>query len=192
MQAVRRVYDWMGSKVENRYALWWLSGLFFIESSCFPIPVDPLLILFCIKNHTRSFYYAWIATCSSVVGGLFGYLIGWLLWDSIGSSLVQLVISPSKFQQARDYYAHYQILAVVIAGFTPLPYKAVTISAGFCKLPLAPFLFFSFLARGARFFLVAGVIRIWGPQMQDFIDRFFSWLVLLFVGLIILSVWVIK
>lgn len=192
MKFVRRVYDWMSEKVHSPYADFWLSALFFIEASVFPIPVDPLLILYCVENNVRSFYYATLSTMSSIFGGVFGYLIGFCLWDSIGINLVNWIISEATFNQVVTKYHTYQTWAVLIAGFTPVPYKAVTISAGFCKLPIIPFFVYSLLARGARFFLIAGAIKLWGPQIKSFIDRFFNTLVIVFVILLGASVWLFK
>jgi len=176
----------MGYKVHSRYADVWLASLFFIEAVFF-IPVDPLLILYCIQNRKKSIYYATIATISSVAGGIFGYVIGAVLWNSIGIKLVSWFISEGAFARAVQTYKLYQNWAVLIAGFTPLPYKAITLSAGFCSLPFLPFIACSLISRGARFFLVAGLLRIWGEQVKYFIDRYFNQLVLLFVFLLIVG-----
>lgn len=192
MKFVRKTYDWMGTKVDHPYAELWLAGLFFIESSFFIIPVDPLLILFCVANSKRSMYYAAIATIGSVAGGIFGYMIGAFMWQSIGALLVEWVISERTFYDLVEKYQTYQNWAVFIGGFTPIPYKAITISAGFCKLAFIPFVINSFISRGLRFFLVAGAIRIWGPQIKDFIDRYFNQLVVLFMLIVALSVYALK
>ena len=192
MKIIRSIYDWKGTKVHSKYADWWLIALFFIESSVFVIPVDPLLILFCIENNKKSFYYAAISTLSSVIGGLFGYFIGAVLWQSVGVKLVTWLISEATFYELVAKYKKYQVIAVLIAGFAPVPYKAVTISAGFCHLPLAPFTFYSFVARGGRFFLVAAAIKVWGEKIKIVIDRYFNQLVVLFVLLVIFSCWVLK
>jgi len=191
MKFVRKIYDWMGAKVESAYATTWLSFLFFIEAFFF-IPVDPLLIIFCVQKSKRSLYYAAVATLSSVAGGFVGYMIGSVMWNSIGLKLVSWIISEQAFHKAVLKYKLYQNWAVLIAGFTPLPYKAITLSAGFCKLPIVPFLVFSLISRGARFFLVAGIIRIWGAQIKYFIDRYFNQLVILFTVLLVLSIWLLK
>ncbi len=184
---IRKLYDWMGDKVRSPYATSWLAFLFFIEAIFF-LPVDPILMLFCIENQKRSLFYAAVATSASVLGGLGGYLIGALAWQSIGQQLVNLVISPAVFERAVANYEYYQNAAVLIAGFTPLPYKAITLSAGFCRLPIVPFLLCSLVSRGARFFLVAGAIHIWGASMKLFIDRYFNQLVVLFTLLVVGSV----
>lgn len=191
MKIIRKIYDWMGAKVESAYATTWLSFLFFIEAFFF-IPVDPLLIIFCVQKSKKSLYYAAVATLSSVAGGFVGYIIGSVMWNSIGLKLVSWIISEQTFHNAVLKYKLYQNWAVLIAGFTPLPYKAITLSAGFCKLPIIPFLVFSLISRGARFFLVAGIIRIWGAQIKYFIDRYFNQLVILFTVLLVLSIWLLK
>ncbi len=192
MKVIRRVYDWMGKKVHSSYGLAWLAGLFFIEASFFVVPVDPLLILFCIENNRRSFFYAAIATIASVTGGVFGYMIGAILWDSIGINLVNWLISEATFNGLVLKYKLYETWAILIGGFSPIPYKAVTISAGFCKLPLIPFIFYSTIARGARFFLVAGAIRLWGAHIKNCIDRYFNYLVIAFVIIFVVSCTLLK
>ena len=187
MKVIRAVYDWMGSKVHQPHAEWWLVAFFFIESSVFIIPVDPLLILFCLQNNRRSLYYASIATCASVVGGAFGYLIGACMWQTIGATLVHWLISEATFNALVTKYTLYETWAVLIAGFTPVPYKAVTVSAGFCKLPFAPFILYSFIARAARFFMLAGAIYWWGPAIKTFIDKYFNTLVIAFALLVAAS-----
>lgn len=184
---IRDTYDWMGSKADSPYALIWIFVLFLAESCIFFIPVDPLLILFCIQENKKSFFYASIATVASVIGGLFGYMIGFLAWESIGPKLIGLLFSRQTFTNLVAQYKLHENLAVLIAGFTPVPYKAVTISAGFCKLPIIPFIIASFVARGARFFLIAGLIRFWGPAIKVFIDRYFDKLVILFTLIVFVS-----
>ena len=189
---VRTTYDWMGRKVNAPYADAWLGFLFFLEAFCFIIPIDPLLIVYCIHNKHKSLYYATISTVSSVAGGVVGYFIGYFLWDSVGAKLVYWVISPATFEGARQKYELYQHWAVLIGGISPFPYKAVTLSAGFCKLSLGPFIIFSFIARGLRFYLIAGAIKAWGSQIKFFIDRYFNQLVVLFVSMVMLFVWLLK
>lgn len=191
MKIIKKAYDWMGSKVHSKYSNVWLSALFFIEAVFF-VPVDPILILFCVENNKKSLRYAFIATISSVAGGIFGYFIGSFMWQSIGAKLVTWFITPQTFESAVLKYKLYQNWAVLIAGFTPLPYKAITLSAGFCQLPILPFILFSFIARGTRFFLIALTIRIWGPQIKYFIDRYFNQLVIIFTIVLISSFWLLR
>jgi membrane protein YqaA with SNARE-associated domain len=191
MNQIKKVYDWLGKKIKSPLADVWLAALFFVEAIFF-IPVDPLLILYCIQNRKKSFYYASIATISSVLGGFFGYVIGALLWNSMGIKLVSWAISQNSFNNAIAKYKLYQNWAVLVAGFTPLPYKAITLSAGFCRLPIVPFIICSLIARGARFFLIAGLLKIWGEQVRYFIDRYFNQLVLLFVFLLVVGFFILR
>lgn len=187
MKILRNVYDWMGTKVHTAWADGWLALLFFIEASFFVIPVDPLLILYCVEKRKKSWYFASLATVASVFGGLFGYLIGAVMWQSVGIKLVAWLISEATFNQVVAKYTLYQNWVVLVAGFTPVPYKAITVSAGFCKLPLIPFIIFSLIGRGARFFLIAGAIRLWGDSIKTFIDRYFNYLVVAFMIILLVS-----
>ena len=152
----------------------WLYILSFIESFCFPLPIDPVLALHVSHKKEQAYRIAGITTLLSVAGGLTGYAIGALLWDTLGTSVISLVLSPRNFDWARALFAKHERMAVLIGAFTPIPYKAISLSAGFCHLPLGPFALYSLIGRGARFFLVAFVIRRWGEQMRLFVDRFFT------------------
>lgn len=187
---LKRLYDWMGQQVHKPYAIPLLGVLFFIEAIFF-VPVDPLLMLFCIERRSKALYFATIATVASVFGGVAGYFLGFGIWESVGQKLVSLILSQATFDTAVARFEHYQSWAVLIAGFTPIPYKAVTLAAGFCRLPLIPFIINSFIARGARFFLVAGVIYVWGERIKEYIDRYFDILVLLFVIVLFVAIWLI-
>jgi len=186
----------MGAKVHSRYADHLLGFLFFLEAIFF-IPVDPILIFFCLERPERALRYAAISTIFSTLGGLTGYLIGLILWEWVGpqvvhSKIVTSIVSPEMFDylcKQYDLYAHW---AILIAGFTPVPYKAATLSAGFCKISLVPFIICSIISRGARFYLLAIVIKIWGKQIRRYIDRYFNLLVLLTVILIVGTIWLIK
>lgn len=180
MKAIRNVYDWMGKQVYSPYATPMLALLFFIEAIFF-LPVDPLLILYCLEHRQNSWHYATVATIASVLGGIVGYLIGYAFWQVAGKFVLGWIISAQTFDSAVHLFNKWHMVAVLIAGFTPIPYKAVTYTAGVCHLPLLPFTFYSFIARGARFYLVAAIIYWWGASVKDYIDRYFNILVLLFV-----------
>lgn len=193
---LKRIYNWMGEKIHSPYADPFLGFLFFIEALFF-IPVDPILILYCLEKRKRSFIYAAIATISSVIGGIAGYAIGLTLWQSYGqeilqSRLVSSVITHETFAYIAQKYELYAHWAILIAGFSPIPYKAATLSAGFCKISFIPFLICSIIARGTRFFLIAFTIRIWGKQIKQFIDRYFNLLVTLSLIIIATIIWLLK
>lgn len=183
MNVLKRMYHNFGLYAQSPYGTPLLAGLFFIEAIFF-VPVDPLLLVFCLKQRHRSFFYATVATLASVAGGVAAYMIGYAVWASFGQWLAGLLFSPAQFQQAIDYYRRYQNWAVLIAGFTPVPYKLITLTAGFCKLPLVPFIICSFISRGARFYLLGGIVAMWGEKLNIYIDRFFNILVLLFTLLL--------
>jgi len=187
---LKKIYDWLGSKVHSKYADPFFCILFFLEAIVL-VPVDPILILYCLENRKKALQYAAMATLSSVAGGITGYLLGSFLWNMAGQQILQFrfvayVLPEKTFLYLKSLYHQYATWAILISGFTPIPYKAATLSAGFCKLPLIPFIIFSAIARGARFFLVAGLIKLWGVHIKGFIDKYFNLLAMLFVFLTII------
>jgi membrane protein YqaA with SNARE-associated domain len=191
MSPIRRLYDWMGKQAQSPYGVWVLALFFFVEAVFF-FPADPLLILFCVQNRKKSFFYATVATAASVLGGVAGYYIGFLVWNTVGQKLVGLVSTQDTFTYLCQQYKLHQTWAVLVAGFTPIPYKLVTLTAGFCKLPLLPFIACSVIARGARFYLVAAAVYIWGVKIKKSIDQYFNLLVLLFVIMVGLTFFVFR
>jgi len=185
------MYDWLGRQVYSPYGLYILALLFFFESMFF-VPADPLLILFCVENKHRAFFYATLATVASVLGGVAAYYIGFFMWSLMGKQLVGLLCSPEKFATLCDQYRANQTWAVLIGGFAPVPYKLVTLTAGFCELPLIPFILCSIIARGARFYLIAGVVFLWGKSIKLLIDRYFNLLIISFTLLICLGFFVLQ
>ncbi|MCX5922069.1 MAG: VTT domain-containing protein [Candidatus Dependentiae bacterium] len=186
---VKRVYTWMGTRVHSRYADVIL-GLFFYLEAIFFIPTDPMLIVYCIERRDRAYVYATIATICSVLGGLTGYFIGYWLWMTAGQQiihnpLVSYVMQPDTFHYLCGLYKKYEALAILAAAFTPIPYKAATLTAGFCNLSLMPFIIASLIGRGARFYLYAITISIWGEKIKQYIDRYFNMLVVLAMVLIV-------
>lgn len=194
---LKAIYRWMGSCVHKKHADLLLMVLFYFEALILFLPTDPMLIVYCIERRKKAFWYAFIATVASVLGGATGYLIGYWLWDSYGqiiinSRLVSFALKPEDFSYLCELYKKHELMAVFIAGFTPVPYKAATFTAGFCRLGFIPFVLCSFVARGARFFLYAIVISIWGEKIKEFLDRYFNLLVLLIILLISGSIWLCK
>ncbi len=173
-------------------SLSWLYTLSFLESIFFPIPIDPLLALHCASKREQAYTIAAITTLLSVAGGLAAYGIGALLWEHVGPSMFTWFITQAQFDWARSLFSSHERLAILTVGFTPLPYKAITLAAGFCHLALRPFILFSLVGRGARFFLVALVMRTWGDQMRLFIDRFFVHLLVFASVASVLVMWILK
>ena len=173
---IRATYDWVLSWADHPAGPWALTGFAFAESSFFPIPPDILLIPLCLSAPKRAFRYATICTAASVVGGMLGYAIGYVAYQSVGRRLLELQGLMDGFERIGELYAAYEGWAVALAGFTPIPYKVFTIAAGLFELNFAVFVVASIVGRGGRFFLVAAVLRWFGEPAKAFIDRYFNWL----------------
>lgn len=180
----------MGTKVHAPQAPFFLASLSFLESLVFP-PVAPILILFCLENRKRSFFYAAIATVFSVLGGIVAYYLGFALWETVGQRFVLYVSTQEAFDTLVMQYKKYEALTILIGSFTPVPYRLVSVSAGFCQLPLIPFIVYSLIGRGARYFLVGAIFYLWGVQLKTFIDRWFNQLVLLFMVIMLVGFFII-
>ncbi len=183
MRIFSALYDKAMVWANHRHAPWYLGGLSFAESSFFPIPPDVMLAPMSLARTDRAWWYAGLTTVTSVLGGLFGYLIGVLAIDAVLPLIVEAGYEP-RYVQAIDWFAEWGVWAVFVAGFSPIPYKLFTIAAGASAMPLLPFAIASLVGRGARFFLVAGLMRWGGAPMEKalrtYIDRL-GWLVV-FLG----------
>lgn len=171
-----RVLHWVG----HRHASWYLAGLSFAESSFFPVPPDVMLIPMALAQRHRAWYFAMIATLASVVGGLLGYTIGLLAFETVEPWIHQWGYGEA-YLQARSWFEQWGVWAVFLAGFTPVPYKIFTISAGVVSMAFIPFVIASLIGRGARFFLVATVIYLGGERMERLLRRYIDligWVVL--------------
>ena len=182
---IRATYDWVLSWADRPGGPWALAGISFAESSFFPIPPDILLIPLCLAAPKRAFWYAGLCTAASVFGGMFGYAIGLLFFDSVGQRIVDFYNLTGLFEYVGGLYAEYTAVAVIIAGFTPIPYKVFTILAGLVGVNFPLFVVASIIGRGGRFFLVAGLLRLFGEPMKDFIDRYFNWLTVALAALLV-------
>ncbi|HOJ71669.1 MAG TPA: YqaA family protein [Syntrophorhabdaceae bacterium] len=182
---IKRLYDWVLHWAETPYGTPALFILAFTESSFFPVPPDVLLIALCLSIPTRSFYYAFICSIGSVLGGAFGYLIGITFMDTIGMKILAFYGFNEQYTYVQQLYMKYDAWAVGIAGFTPIPYKVFTISAGAFKISFPVFIIASVISRSLRFFIVAGLIYIFGKPIKGFIDRYFNLLCIIFTVLLI-------
>ncbi|HKJ16768.1 MAG TPA: YqaA family protein [Xanthomonadales bacterium] len=176
-----RVISWSGHPRAPQI----LSGLSFAESSFFPVPPDVMLAPMCVAQPRKSWVFALNCTLSSVAGGLFGYLIGRLAFDSLQPWLIQSAYAGS-FEQAMSAFEAWGFWYILLAGFTPIPYKVFTISAGVVGMPVVPFLAGSLVGRGGRFFLVAALLRLLGDdaaaRLRVWVDRI-GWAVMVIVVL---------
>jgi len=168
---LRRLYNWTMSFAAHRHARSALAGISFAESSFFPIPPDVLLIPMALANRKAAWEIAAICTIASVLGGVFGYAIGAFLYDTVGVWIVQLYEAEDKLELFRAYYAEWGIWIILLAGFTPIPYKVFTIASGLAAYDLTLFILFSTISRGGRFFLIAGLLYFFGEPIRGFIER---------------------
>ena len=188
----RRLYHWVLSWAEHPQATWALFALAFAESSFFPIPPDVLLIALCLGQPRRAWWYAAVCTTGSVLGGLAGYAIGMGLYESVGRPILEFYGLMEKYGEVQELYRRYDVWAVGIAGLTPIPYKAFTVTAGAFGISLPGFVAASIVGRGLRFGIVATLLRIWGEPAREFIDRHLGILTILFAILLVGGFFVIR
>jgi membrane protein YqaA with SNARE-associated domain len=184
---LRRLYDWVLRWAETPYGTWALFFLAFCESSFFPIPPDVLLIALSLALPRKALKYALVCSAGSLLGGCFGYFIGWQFMATVGDPIIRFYGLTEKYEYIRALYRQYDAWAVGIAGLTPIPYKVFTITAGAFRINFIVFLIASAVSRSARFFAVAGLIYLFGPKIQPFIDRYFNALAIAFVILLVLG-----
>ena len=193
MKTIRKLYDWVLHWAETPYGPMALFILAFAESSFFPIPPDVLLIALALGVRKKSFSFALICSIASIAGGLFGYSIGHFLWweGSAYSGIAQFFFNnipgftEEVFMSIQKQYSDYGFMIIFTAGFTPIPYKIFTISAGAFDINLLLFVIASTASRTARFFLVAGLIWKFGKPIKAFIDKYFNLLTLIFTLLLV-------
>jgi membrane protein YqaA with SNARE-associated domain len=182
---LRRLYDWCIAAAEKRRASWILGAVSFAESSFFPIPPDVMLIPMSLARPERAYYYATLCTITSVAGGILGYLIGALLYDSVGAWVIRIYGYGDKVETFRAAYAEWGAWIILLKGLTPIPYKLVTITSGFASYNFLLFVLFSVITRGARFFLLAFLLHRYGPWARTIIEeRLGFWTAVLAIALI--------
>ncbi|MEN9683360.1 MAG: hypothetical protein RLZZ427_1111 [Pseudomonadota bacterium] len=169
---LRRLYDWTLAKAADPRAEWWLAAFSFVEASFFPIPPHPLLGIMCLAEPRKAVRFALIATFASVAGGLLGYTIGHFLYDSIGDQLLALLGLSASFPKAACYLREYGAEIIMIKGATPIPFKLLTITAGFIGMPLLTFIGASIVSRSISFLIVGVLFRLFGAPIKAFIDKY--------------------
>lgn len=175
---MRRLYHWTLAQAQSRHAVPSLATISFAESSFFPIPPDIVLAPMALARPERAFYYATVCTIASVLGGIFGYMIGYFLFETVGQWLIQLYGYTERIGAMRTFYDKWGWAAVLIGGLTPVPYKLITIVSGLMEYNFALFVALSTLTRGLRFFLLAGVLYMWGAPIKVWIDKYFTWIMI--------------
>ncbi len=182
---MKRLYDWMMRMAANDrapHALFWVS---FVESSFFPIPPDVMLIPMVLARRLKAWWYASLATIGSVIGGVFGYMIGYFLFEQVGQPILKFYGKADSFGQFAQWFNDWGVWILIIKGMTPFPYKVLTIAAGVTHMAIVPFMVASVVARAMRFFLVAGLLYFFGEPIRDFIDRRLTLVTTTFVILLV-------
>ncbi|MGL3105080.1 YqaA family protein [Bradyrhizobium sp. BR 1432] len=168
---LKRIYDWCIDAAHKPYALWIMGAVAFAESSFFPVPPDVMLIPMSLARPQRAWVYAAICTVTSVVGGMVGYAIGALLFDSVGQWLIQVYGLGDKVDAFRASYTEWGAIIILLKGLTPIPYKLVTITSGFAGYNILLFILCSIVARGGRFFVVAILLNRYGDWIRVRIEK---------------------
>ena len=189
---IKRLYDWVLSWAETKYGSWALFLNAFAESSFFPIPPDILLIALGVGKPKKSLFYSLLCSIGSVLGGILGYFIGLKFMDLIGFKIIEIYGLSENYDYIRNLYQQYDAWAVGIAGFTPIPYKVFTIAAGAFKISFPVFIVASVVSRSARFFLVGGLIYVFGPKIKEIIEKYFNIFAILFAILLVLGFILVK
>ena len=182
---LRGLYDWTLSLAGHRHAIWAMAGVAFVESSVFPIPPDVLIIPMVLAAPTKAWRIALAATIGSVLGGLFGYAIGAFLFEAIGQPILGFYGYEARFAEFQERYNEWGAWIVAGAGFTPFPYKVITIASGATSLDIWVFILASTISRGARFFIVAALLWRYGAPIREFIERYLPQLTFLFFALLL-------
>ncbi|MFA9201573.1 MAG: YqaA family protein [Cypionkella sp.] len=182
---LRSLYDWTMAKAAHPHAVGWLALFSFLEASFFPIPPHPLLGLMCLAAPKRALRFAAVATLASVAGGLLGYAIGWGLYDTLGAQILELLGLTQSFPVAVCYLNEYGFWLFVAKGATPIPFKLLTITAGFMGMNLVLFVLGSVVSRAISFMIVGLLFRFFGAPIKRFIDKYLHAVTAGFIALVI-------
>lgn len=184
---IKNLYNKTMALAGHPQAIFLLGAVSFIEASFFPIPPDVMLIPMVLMNPSRAWLFALVATAFSVLGGIFGYIIGTFSYEHIAEPLLYSLGKEAQMVDFSNKYNEIGFWAVITAGISPIPYKVVTIMSGATNLNFAVFLGASMASRGVRFFLVAGLLHFYGHEIRDFIERYLNWVFMLFVILLVVG-----
>ena len=189
---LRRLYDWTMAKAAHPHALWWLAAFAFMESSFFPIPPHPLLGLMCLAEPRKALRFALVTTLASVAGGVLGYAIGYYLYESVGTAMLGALGLADSFPAAACYLREYGAEIILVKGATPIPFKLITITAGFIHMDPVTFLWASLVSRGVLFLGVGVLFRLFGAPIKAFIDKYLglvtaAFLILVVAGFVLAS-----
>jgi len=182
---LRSLYNWTLSLAERRGAMWALAVIAFLESSIFPIPPDVLIIAMVLAQPKKAYQVALVATVASVLGGLAGYLIGYGAYTTIGQPILETLGKAHLFEEFQAKYNEWGVWVVLIGGLSPFPYKVITILSGATGLSLPVFIVSSIIARGLRFYVVAALLKHFGPPIKEFIEKRLGLVFTVFLALLI-------
>jgi membrane protein YqaA with SNARE-associated domain len=172
----RSLYDQMMRWSMHRHAAYYLAGVSFVESSFFPIPPDVMLIPMVLNRPMKAWEYAFVTTLFSILGGLFGYMIGYFAFEWLAEPFIQLMGYGSAYDTVVRWFNDYGIWIIILAGFTPIPYKIFTIAAGMTHMLLWPFIIGSCIGRAMRFFLVAALVSRFGKRVESIALKYIEWI----------------
>jgi membrane protein YqaA with SNARE-associated domain len=170
------IYSTILGWAKHPHAERYLAGISFAESSFFPVPVDVMLAPMVLARPDKAWRLAFITTLMSVIGGCFGYMLGAFFFDAYGAQIIDYFHAQETFDNVQASYLKHGMLIVLLAGFTPIPYKVFTIASGVVGIAFIPFVAMSLLSRGARFFLVAGLVRLGGDKLESTLHQKVEWL----------------
>ena len=188
---IRKLYDWVFSMARHRHATRSLAVVSFAESSFFPIPPDVMLAPMVLAKPDRAYFYATVCTIASVLGGLLGYAIGFFL-EPVGMWMLSILGKAETFEASKALFQEHGAWVIIIKGLTPIPYKLVTIASGIFHFNLALFIALSVLTRGARFFMVAFVLKTWGAPMLAMVEKRLTLFTVLFLVLLVAAFFAVK
>lgn len=189
---LHKLYYWIMSFAGHRHARWVLAAVSFAESSFFPLPPDPLYMAMILGNRNKAWSLATLCTLMSVIGGVLGYYIGYALFETLGSWIIDLYGLHDKFMQLQNSFQKWGFWIVALKGLTPIPYKIVTITSGVAELKITTFILASIIARGFRFFSLAGLLWHFGPTIKTYIEKNLVLVTWIAGGVLILGFIVIK
>lgn len=183
---LRRLYEWTMAKATDKRAEWWLALFAFVEASFFPIPPHPILGLMCLAQPKKAVRFAIITTLASVAGGLLGYTIGHFLFASVGEQLLSALHMTQSFPYAAcKLRGEAGFLAIILKGATPIPFKLITITAGFVGMPIGKFVLASLISRSISFLIVGILFRLFGAPIKAWIDKYLAYAVAGFLLLVV-------
>ncbi len=171
---LRRLYVWSMNESKKTYAFWFLNIFAYLESLIIPIPVDPILIAKASMEPKKALSLSIWVSLFSILGGITGYFIGNLLWDSLSPFIFQYLLSHDVFEAIKTRFSQSVFLFILLGAFTPLPFKAFALTAGSMNLPLLPFILGCIAGRGSRFLLIGTLIYFFGTKIKIFMDKWFE------------------